>query len=803
MNANELPVIPAEHQAEFYALLRKYRAVGRPFLLRTDILETLEEQISEASDSFGESEIVQLLREAQEMAIDATGIGIALRPAVARWDYLLLHPEPLWCSRIDRRAYLALKERIVRGIGPEAHEVLEVDFEPFERDFPRVREARSIGAGGEFMNRTLASRLFEGQGAGPEKLLDFLKVHEYKGQPLMLQPGAVSTLADLHAALESARRALGAVPDSKPWAEFSPLLTREGFAPGWGRDAGRVKESLSLLAELLEAPDSRSLERFIGRLPMIFGLAILSPHGWFGQFDVLGRPDTGGQVVYILDQVRALEEEMLSRLHEQGLDALEVKVEPQILVITRLIPEAEGTTCDQRLEPIVGTRNACILRVPFRDEHGTVLPHWISRFRVWPYLERFAREAARELLAELGRRPDLVIGNYSDGNLVAYLLSRHLGVTQCTIAHALEKTKYLLSDLYWEDNEADYAFSAQFTADLIAMNASDFIITSTYQEIAGHRNEVGQYESYNCYTLPGLYRVVRGVDVRDPKFNIVSPGADERIYFSYLEEERRLRSLHDEIQQLVFGEPEGVEARGRLLRPDRPFLFSMARLDRIKNLTGLVSWYATHRPLRERANLLVVAGHTEIEHSDDPEEREQIEKMHELFDRHDLDGEVRWIGARLEKQLGGELYRWVADQRGVFVQPALFEAFGLTVIEAMASGLPTFATCYGGPLEIIEDGSCGFHIDPLHGDQAAEKIEAFLAECEADPARWTAVSEGALRRVEERFTWRLYANRVMTLARTYGFWRFMSDWNREETRRYLEMFYALQFRPLANRLEHS
>ena len=37
-------------------------------------------------------------------------------------------------------------------------------------------------------------------------------------------------------------------------------------------------------------------------------------------------------------------------------------------------------------------------------------------------------------------------------------------------------------------------------------------------------------------------------------------------------------------------------------------------------------------------------------------------------------------------------YRCIADSRGVFVQPALYEAFGLTVIEAMASGLPTFAT---------------------------------------------------------------------------------------------------------------
>ena len=40
------------------------------------------------------------------------------------------------------------------------------------------------------------------------------------------------------------------------------------------------------------------------------------------------------------------------------------------------------------------------------------------------------------------------------------------------------------------------------------MNAADFIITSTYQEIAGTDTTVGQYESHQFFTMPGLYRVV-------------------------------------------------------------------------------------------------------------------------------------------------------------------------------------------------------------------------------------------------------------------------------------------------------
>ena len=41
-----------------------------------------------------------------------------------------------------------------------------------------------------------------------------------------------------------------------------------------------------------------------------------------------------------------------------------------IVVLTRLIPDAHGTSCNERLEPISGCQNARILRVPFRDREG-------------------------------------------------------------------------------------------------------------------------------------------------------------------------------------------------------------------------------------------------------------------------------------------------------------------------------------------------------------------------------------------------------------------------------------------------
>ncbi|KAK9945711.1 hypothetical protein M0R45_011210 [Rubus argutus] len=149
--------------------------------------------------------------------------------------------------------------------------------------------------------------------------------------------------------------------------------------------------------------------------------------------------------------------------------------------------------------------------------------------------------------------------------------------------------------------------------------------------------------------------------------------------------------------------------------------------------------------------------------------------MHGLIKEYNLNGQFRWISSQTNRARNGELYRYVADTRGAFVQPALYEAFGLTVVEAMTCGLPTFATCHGGPAEIIE-----------HGE---------------DPSYWKTFADGGLKRIYERYTWDIYSTRLMTLAGVYGFWKYVSKLERLETRRYLEMFYILKFRDLVSKYE--
>lgn len=94
----------------------------------------------------------------------------------------------------------------------------------------------------------------------------------------------------------------------------------------------------------------------------------------------------------------------------------------------------------------------------------------------------------------------------------------------------------------------------------------------------------------------------------------------------------------------------------------------MARLDHVKNITGLVECYAKNKKLRELANLVVVAGYNDVKRSNDREEIAEIEKMHGLMKNYSLDGQFRWISAQMNRARNGELYRYIADTKGIFVQ---------------------------------------------------------------------------------------------------------------------------------------
>ena len=59
--------------------------------------------------------------------------------------------------------------------------VLELDFEPFNAQFPKMTRPSSIGHGVQFLNRHLSSQLFRTP-ESMEPLFQFLRLHSYRGE---------------------------------------------------------------------------------------------------------------------------------------------------------------------------------------------------------------------------------------------------------------------------------------------------------------------------------------------------------------------------------------------------------------------------------------------------------------------------------------------------------------------------------------------------------------------------------------------------------------------------------------------
>ena len=148
-----------------------------------------------------------------------------------------------------------------------------------------------------------------------------------------------------------------------------------------------------------------------------------------------------------------------------------------------------------------------------------------------------------------------------------------------------------------------------------------------------------------------------------------------------------------------------------LRHPDRPLILAIARPVAKKNHAALLEAFAKTPGLRDKANLAIVAGLRDGPRDGGPEQRQIITELIEGIDRHDLYGHVA-LPKRHQPHHIPQLYRLAAARRGVFVNPALHEPFGLTLLEAAANGLPVVATDCGGPQDIVGDLGHGTLVDP-------------------------------------------------------------------------------------------
>jgi sucrose-phosphate synthase len=90
-----------------------------------------------------------------------------------------------------------------------------------------------------------------------------------------------------------------------------------------------------------------------------------------------------------------------------------------------------------------------------------------------------------------------------------------------------------------------------------------------------------------------------------------------------------------------------------------------------------------------------------------------FQQIFELVDKYNLYGKVAYPKQHRRDQIPA-IYRWAASKRGLFVNPALTEPFGLTLLEAASSGLPIVSTDDGGPRDILSRCQNGLLLQVFH-----------------------------------------------------------------------------------------
>lgn len=258
----------------------------------------------------------------------------------------------------------------------------------------------------------------------------------------------------------------------------------------------------------------------------------------------------------------------------------------------------------------------------------------------------------------------MIHAHYADAGYVGALVSQRLGIPLVFTGHSLgrEKQRRLLEGgLTHEQIEQTYAIGRRIDAEERALAQASLVITSTQQEAQQ------QYARYNRFEAEQACVVPPGVDAQ--RFHPVA----------------------------MPGEASDVEALMEpfLREPNKSPLLTICRAVRRKNVPALVEAYGRSALLQERHNLVLVLGCREDPRSLEKQQRDQFQQIFELVDRFDLYGKVAYPKHHRGEQIPA-IYRWAAQRCGIFVNPALTEPFGLTLLEAAACGLPLVSTDDGG-----------------------------------------------------------------------------------------------------------
>lgn len=435
--------------------------------------------------------------------------------------------------------------------------------------------------------------------------------------------------------------------------------------------------------------------------------------------------DTGGQVKYVIELCKALSEHKDVR---------------QVDLMTRLISDkAFSNDYSRSIEKV--NKKFRIVRIQCGGKK------FIRKERLWPFLDEFVDKTIK-FIKNSGELPDIIHGHYPDAGYVAKELARFFGVPFVYTGHSLgiPKKKRLMAEGQTQaDLNKKLRLDHRIAIEERILKFADLIVTSTRQEIEE------QYGVYKNRTLP--------------KYHVIPPGIGIEKFFPYYHDE--FPSAEQKEESLFARQSLTSELERFFQHPEKPIILALCRPDRRKNIEGLIKAYGEDYDLQAIANLAVFAGIRKDISQKEDSERDVLTQMLLLMDKYNLYGKMAIPKKHDFEHEVPELYRIAAQKKGIFVNPALVEPFGLTLLEALACGLPVVSTNDGGPKDIMENCSGGILVDPTNSKAIAKAIKDTIVK----PDTWAEFSKNGIMNTRKHYTWashvETYVQKIKSLRQKY------------------------------------
>ena len=241
---------------------------------------------------------------------------------------------------------------------------------------------------------------------------------------------------------------------------------------------------------------------------------------------------------------------------------------------------------------------------------------------------------------------------------------------------------------------------------------------------------------------PSFYPITKFSIEKSDRITAVSQYLREETCRAFGCEGPEIEVIHNFIDPKVYDRDKYPPLLKNEFGATKPILMHVSNFRTVKRVRDVVRVYAEVN--RELPSVLVMIG-------DGP-------------DRPAAEEEARMLGVEDSVSFLGKLDQIapLLAAADLFLLPSQSESFGLSALEALASGVPVVGTNAGGLPEVIRDGETGF----LCGIGDVPGMSAASLAILSDRRRWTEMSKLASSDARERFAQDAIVSKYEALYRT-------------------------------------